>query len=95
MISVPTRFMQHACSVHSQLRDQFAHNYLVHVQLLNVVGNKIDYTERKVSKSVMEQLLPSPSDIPYFEISAKENIGIEEVSLYIELGQAGMLTEYM
>ena len=32
----------------------------------------------------MEQLLPSQSDMPYCEISAKENIGIEEVSLSME-----------
>ena len=41
---------------------------------------KIDRTEKKVSKSEMEELLPSQSDMPYFEISAKEYIGIEEVS---------------
>ena len=44
----------------------------------SAVGNKIDCAERGVPK---EQMLPSQSDMPYFEISAKENIGIEDVSL--------------
>ena len=35
-----------------------------------------------MSKSVVEQMLPSQSDMPYFEISAKENNGIEDVSFY-------------
>ena len=48
------------------------------------VGNKIDCTKRKVSESVIKQLLPSQSDMPYL-VSAKENIGIEEVSLYMQL----------
>ena len=50
--------------------------------LATAVGNKIDRAEKNVSKSVMEELLPSQSDMPCCEISAKESIGIEEVSLY-------------
>ena len=47
-----------------------------------LVGNKIDCTERKVSNSEVEQVSASEgTGMPYFEISAKETVGIEEVCL--------------
>ena len=59
-------------------------SYLL-IATTSAVGNKIDCADRRVSKSTMEEILPSQSDIlPYFEISAKESIGIEDVSLHME-----------
>ena len=47
------------------------------------VGNKIDAERREIQESDVNQMLKSQNlDIPYFEISAEENLNVEHVSYW-------------
>lgn len=45
---------------------------------ITLVGNKIDLDQRMVSRDLADSVAKQHS-LPYFEVSAKENIGIDDM----------------